>query len=155
MPPERPETYQKGPDVMSKSARTQRRYARAFQGQGKLTGFGFKAPAHSTRVLGPKTKANPPISIEDADSELITQPHTQHLLDIPQAGLSRARLASVLSDPSTDGEGAPSGLVDVEEMDAESTSTCKIGSSDNMDHDELEDWEVELEESIQGPTTHI
>ncbi len=153
MPPEQPKTYQKGPDVMSKSAQTQRRYVRAFRGQGKLTGFGFKAPAHPTRVLGPKAKgkAKSPISIEDSDSEPITQPRAQHPLDI---GLSRARSASVLSDPSTDGEGAPSGLADVEEMDA-GESACEIESPDNMDHDELEDWEVELEESIQGPTTHI
>jgi len=127
---------------MSKSVRTQRRYARAFRDQGKLTGFRFKAPAHPTRVLGPKAKgkAKSPISIEDGDSELITQPHAQHPLDIPlgQAGLSRASSASVLSDPSTDGEGVPSGLVDVEEMDA-GESACKIESPENMDHNELED----------------
>ena len=40
---ERPKEYKKGPSVMSKSARTQRCYEKAFRGQGKLTGFGFKA----------------------------------------------------------------------------------------------------------------
>ena len=42
----RPKTYKKGPDVMSKSERTQRRHAQVMQGQGRLTGFGFKGPLY-------------------------------------------------------------------------------------------------------------
>lgn len=40
---------------MNKSKRTQQRYQRAFRGQGKLTGFGFKAPSYPPRVKGPKS----------------------------------------------------------------------------------------------------
>ena len=54
--PNRPKTYKKGPDVMSKSKCTQQRYQRTFRGQGKLTGFGFKAPSYLPRVETPKSK---------------------------------------------------------------------------------------------------
>ena len=112
----------KGPDVMAKSKRTQERYARAFRGQGKLTGFGFKAPLYPVRVKGPKTKPEP-------DQPGVTQPPAQPPVPISDeqreveplqtAGLSRMRSALVLSDPSTDGEAAmAAGLDDVDEMDA-------------------------------------
>ncbi|KAF8317806.1 hypothetical protein F5887DRAFT_1088617 [Amanita rubescens] len=39
LPAERPNEYKKGPSVMSKSARTQRHYQKAFRGQRMLTGF--------------------------------------------------------------------------------------------------------------------
>ena len=54
--PDRPKTYKKGPDVMSKSKRTQQRYQRTFRGQGKLTGFRFKAPSYPPRVETPKPR---------------------------------------------------------------------------------------------------
>jgi hypothetical protein len=60
MQSERPKTYKKGPNVMSKSERTQRRHAKAMQGQGRLTGFGFKAPLYPVRVVGVKEPAKPP-----------------------------------------------------------------------------------------------
>ena len=53
----RPKTYKKGPDVMSKSERTQRRHAQVMQGQGRLTGFGFKGPLYLVRVVGVKQPA--------------------------------------------------------------------------------------------------
>jgi hypothetical protein len=60
MQSEKPKTYMKGPDVMAKSKRTQEIYAQAFWGQGKLTGFGFKALSYPVRVKGLKTRANLP-----------------------------------------------------------------------------------------------
>jgi len=124
MQPERPKTYQKGPDVMSKSERTQRRHARAFRGQGQLSGFGFKAPSYPARVVGPKMKANPPASTENVEPRSIAQPPAQPpspmSLNAPNILPSRTRSASVLSDPSTDGEAVvASGFADVDEMDAE------------------------------------
>jgi len=133
MQPERPKTYQKGPDVMSKSERTQRRHARAFRGQGQLTGFGFKAPSYPARVVGPKTKANPPASTENVEPQSIAQPPAQ------MAGPSRTRSASVLSDPSTDGEAVvASGFAGVDEMDAEPPKDDE-SLADDMNDEELED----------------
>lgn len=151
---------------MSKSERTQRRHARAFRGQGKLTGFRFKAPAYQPRVLGLKISANPPAPMHDIETDLDAQPHAQPPpsptpLDAPslQVGLSRARSASVLSDPSTDGEvERASGLADVEEVNAEKGSDVESNSEsavNEMDDEELEDWECELEDSVQGPTSNV
>ena len=165
MQPERPKTYQKGPDVMSKSERTQWRHARAFRGQGQLTGFGFKAPLYPARVVGPKMKANLPASMEDVEPQLIAQPPVQPLspmsLDTPNippsqiARPSRMRSASVLSDQSMDGEAVVVlGFADVDETDTE----CQKDNEslvDDMNDQELEDWEAELDESVQGPKSHV
>ena len=49
---------------MSISKRIQQRYQRTFRGQGKLTGFGFKAPTYLPRVETPKSK--PKVTIRAA-----------------------------------------------------------------------------------------
>jgi len=62
----------------------------------------------------------------------------------------------VLSDPSMDGKVVASGLPDVAELNAEKGSDVESDSlADDMNDEELEDWEVELEESVQGTTSHI
>ena len=68
----------KEPDVMAKLKWTQKRYAQAFWGQRKLTGFGFKAPSYPVRVKGLKTRANLPELIRDAEpDQSVVQPHAQ------------------------------------------------------------------------------
>ena len=76
---------------MSKSARTQSRYQKAFRGQRKLTSFGFIAPQYDphlqlSSVPGPSllSKQNDTVKVDWA-----TQGSKKHP-------------ASVLSDPSTD-----------------------------------------------------
>jgi len=79
---------------MSKSERTQRRHAKAMRGQGRLTGFGFKAPSHPVRVVGVKQPAKPP-----SKSIPVDQPIAQPLSPGPESpvpGPSRARSSSVL-----------------------------------------------------------
>ena len=110
----KPKTYQKGPDVMSKSTQTQQHYAVVFQGQGKLTGFGFKAPTYSLRAHGTKSAGKRMLSpVVKPDQQLITLPPPQSITQppllpepsLPTLGLSqpsRVRSASILSDPSTD-----------------------------------------------------
>jgi hypothetical protein len=63
----------------------------------------------------------------------------------------------VLSDPSTDGEVAEaSGLADVDEIDAENLNDMEsVAPEDDVNNEELEDWEIELEESVQGPMSHV
>ncbi|KAF8512208.1 hypothetical protein JB92DRAFT_2930111, partial [Gautieria morchelliformis] len=95
---ERPKTYKKGPDVMSKSDRTQRRHARAMQGQSRLTAFSFKAPSYPTRVVRPKIPTKDSLMpIIDPEEQIRYQPEPKRL---------RVRSSSVLSDPSTDNEAA-------------------------------------------------
>jgi hypothetical protein len=157
----------KGPDVMAKSKQTQERYAQAFRGQGKLTGFGFKAPSYPVRVKGLKTRANPPEPMRDVEPDqsivqLPTQPPVpisdeQPEIELSQtAGLSRTRSASVLSDPSTDGEAtAAAGLDDVDEMAAAPESGDGDVSEVETDEEDIEDWEADLDEGVQGPESHI
>ena len=61
----------------------------------------------------------------------------------------------MLSDPSTDGEAQASGLADVNEMDAEPEKSYLESLADDINDEELEDWEAELDESVQGPKNHI
>jgi hypothetical protein len=55
--------YKRGPDVMSKSERTQRRYRKAWQGQKKLDTF------FVTRSTTPHKRSPPEPSISDGDSD--------------------------------------------------------------------------------------
>ena len=136
--------YWKGPDVMSKSDQTWQRHAKAFQGQGQLTAFGFKAPSYPARVLGPKTKAaaNPPVLMQDVQvtewlepqAQLIAQPHSSMSLDAPsQIGRPvRTRSATVLSDPSTEDEAVTaSSFGDVAEKDVPKNDDLEY-LADNM-----------------------
>ena len=100
----RPKTYVKGPDMMSKSTQMKFRYASSFRNQTKLTWFSHKAPSYPTKVQ-PKVVVSTDGNVGDVEviKTLIVQPQD----DPPIAGPSQTscmRSASVLSDPSTDGE---------------------------------------------------
>ena len=98
----RPKQYAKGPDVMNKSKRTQERYRKQNKDQTSLTGhFGF------TRVMVSPTGADT-LSITQSTSESAPQIIVMSESVLPPSG-SRARSASVLSDPSIDAGGV-SGL---------------------------------------------
>ena len=88
---------------MSKSLRTQQCYAVAFQGQGKLTGFGFKAPSYSPRVHGTKSKGKSSLSpVVKPDQQPTMQPPPQPEPSLPTPGPSQSsqvRLAPVHLDP--------------------------------------------------------
>ena len=103
--------------------------------------------------MGPKAKANLPVSMQN---QLIAQPLASPTLpDAQIARLLRTRSASVLSDPSTDGEvQAALGLADVNEIDAKPEKSDLEFLADDIDDKELEDWEAELDESVQGPKIH-
>jgi hypothetical protein len=102
------------------------------------------------KVLGPM---NPPALVQDIELESNAPPAQPPLA---QTGSSRARSASVLSDPS-DGEVAEaSGLADVDEIDAENLNNVEsVSPEDDVNDEELEDWEIELKESVQGLTSHV
>jgi hypothetical protein len=153
----RPKTYKKGPDVMSKSERTQRRHAQAMQGQGRLTGFGFKAPSYPVRVVGVKQPAKPPSELIPIDQP-IAQPRSPSPMESPLPGPSRVRSSSVLSDPSTDNDSeavTDPGFADVDENEAEAQNGNVSELEADMNEDEIEEWEGELEEGLQGPKSHI
>ena len=138
---------------MSKSEWTQQRHARTFQGQGQLTGFGFKAPSHPTRVVGLKVKANLLVSTQD---QLIVQPLPPTSPDAQIARPFRMRSTSVLSDLLTDDEAqGASGLADVNKMDTEPPKVDLESLADDINDKELEDWKAELNESVQGLKSHI
>ncbi len=156
---------------MSKSSRTQRQYQKAFRGQGKLTGFGFKAP-HYDPHLQPLSGPGPSSLSKQRDADMVSLNLLDHPVQpLPQASLqdTRKRSASVLSDPSTDhdihsednvldgqdpgasDEGAKSGIKNRGE-----TLDSELVTVDPAEHDEeVEDCEAELEEVVEGPKGHI
>jgi hypothetical protein len=72
--------------------------------------------------------------------------------DVPHSSGSRARLTSVLSDPSTD-EGDPddpSSLADVQEVGEDVG-----GEIQEEGLDELENYKSDLKEAIQGPKRSV
>ena len=155
---------------MSKSARTQRRYQKAFKGQRKLTGFGFMAPQYDPHLSSGPGPSQSPLTLLQG---------------------SRKCSASVLSDPSTDCDAHSEGEVlddaqdlgvideclsesrseielewdpvnvdlagdDAEVEDGEDGSEIELDlDSVNVDpagHDaEVEDGEAQLEEVVEGP----
>ena len=103
-------------------------------------------------------KANLPALMEDIEPQPITQPPVQppspmslgvpNILPSQIAGLSRTISASMLSDPSMDGEAVvASGFADVDKVDAEPPKDDET-LADNMDDEELKDWEADLDESV-------
>src|SRR5882724_10624650 len=98
---------------MSKSLRSQQRYARAMWGQGKLVGFGFKVPLYQPLVhpkeqsqpqaltlfiqptLDPPSEAPSALSVND-----LTASPPASSTDMLSSSISRVRSSSVLSDPS-------------------------------------------------------
>ena len=153
LPAEQPKEYKKGPSVMSKSARTQRRYEKGFRGHEKLTGVGFKALQYDPRLQSPSGPG--PLSSSNSDTGNLDQldraaqppPHMQESLQD-----SRKRLVSVLSDPSTDHDlHSDSKVLDAQNLDMidesprfESENRSEISDLDPViaggDHDkEIED----------------
>ena len=123
MQSERPKTYKKGPDVMSKSAEwTQRRHARAMQCQGRQTGFRFKAPAYLVMVVEVQQPAKPPsksIPVDQPIAQPLSDGPIKMALESPVPGPSRVRLSSIVSDPSSDSEGTTgTELANIDEIEA-------------------------------------
>jgi len=95
----------------------------SFSGPRKADWIVSRLLSYPVRVKGLKTRANPPEPMRDVEpDQSIVQPPTQPPVPISDeqpeielsqtAGLPRTRLASVLSDPSTDGEAtAAAGLM--------------------------------------------
>ncbi|KAM6493443.1 hypothetical protein JOM56_011577 [Amanita muscaria] len=146
---ERPKQYAKGPDVMSKSKRTQERYRKQNKDQTSLTRFGFSIKSAVNTISHPIVTNNnaarsPQIMTTTA------QPRPSETDVLPPSG-SRTRSASVLSDPSTDAgdrtdQDDPSSLADVQEVDED------IGGEIQAEGlDEQEIYESDLEEAFQGP----
>ena len=163
---------------MSKSLRTQYRHAKSFKTQTKLTGFGYKAPYYPTKIQPKKTQpkvfASAPIA-DDVDEVIETPSALPRDVNLPAEGsskASRARSASVLSDPSTDndhigvlaltdvGEEADQGDTDsdselVQDDQAELADVNSGSMMAEKSDDDVEDDEDELMEGVQGPKGHI
>jgi hypothetical protein len=169
-PAEWPKEYKKGPDVMSKSSRTQRWYQKAFRCQGKLTGFGFKAPnydPHLQLLSGP----GPSSLSKQRDADMVSLNLLDHPVQPPpQASLqdTRKHSASVLSDPSTDHHiHSEDNVLDDQDLGAsdEGAKSRIKNRGETLDSElvvdpaeydeEVEDLEAELEEVVEGPKGHI
>lgn len=151
---ERPKVYIKGPDVMSKSARTLRRYKKSWQTQTTLDNFRFTSSGSSSRVASPAPSRMPSRtrspSVEIVDMDI---PASSTLLSQPESLIPRRRHASASPEQSSGSEA---------EMDpVDSRETAEIlaleeeieAEVENMvvPDDDLEAWEEELDENIAGP----
>jgi hypothetical protein len=150
---ERPKQYAKGPDVMSKSKRTQERYRKQNKDQTSLTCLGFSIKSAVDTISHPiiannNTARSPQIMTTSA------QPQPSETDVLPPSG-SRTRSASVLSDPSTDAgdrtdRDDPSSLADVQEVDEDVGGEIQ---AEGLDEQEI--YESDLEEAFQGPKCAI
>ena len=99
--------------------------------------------------MGLKTKANLPVSMEDVEPQPITQPPAQPSSPMsPNILPSRTRSVCMLSDQSMDGEAVVAlGFANVDETGAEPQKDDQ-SLADDMNDEELEDWEADLDESV-------
>ncbi|KAF7323696.1 hypothetical protein MKEN_00590500 [Mycena kentingensis (nom. inval.)] len=130
--------YGKGPDVMSKSDRTRRRYAAAWRTQTRLTSSGFtKTP--NFRRLSPQQRGSPsPISIHGSDSEDDARS--------PPASLIPSIRPRSLSVASSDGD-----LEDAADAAVSEEIDTAIAAAPPVPVPQLEAWEDELDENVVDP----
>lgn len=170
---ERASEYIKGPDVMSKSERTQQRYRKATAGQQSLTQFNFAVASGSTPALSTRTpSSSAPIIIRGSDSD----PDS----DTPKI-IPRVRMASqspeppeqidevfVGDDPDEGDNSVPPSTSSAVQSDDDGEVAVGIEPLDpslekevedeieqmmaaERDEDEAEAWEKELDENIHNP----
>ncbi|KAK6977235.1 hypothetical protein R3P38DRAFT_2376179, partial [Favolaschia claudopus] len=119
--------YKKGPDMASKSARSQRRHREAIAAQQKLTAFGFSARQSSReRVL-------------DEDVEELVDSHE----DAAGTQDSDVDMASVRSESAR--SAASSMSVDESESQSSSPSDSDADDEDAVDEEGIHEWELEAE----------
>ncbi|KAJ7280466.1 hypothetical protein C8J57DRAFT_1501912 [Mycena rebaudengoi] len=166
---ERPIFYAKGPDVMSKSSCTQRRYRKSWKNQTKLENFitssnrtsSTHAPSSrmSSRMPSPQ-RTPPPEDTMGMEIEIFPEGSPQPI--IPRRRRASASPNQLSNSPSdhlespgitllSSGAITPIDLADnVEILEAEKEVMAEVESMD-MDTEQLEAWEDELDENIQGP----
>jgi len=111
------------------------------QGQGRLTRFSFKVSLYPVRDVGMKQWASPPV-VKDPP---IVEPPSPSPIEMVLESLPsplRVRSSSMLLDPLTDNEAAAG---------PELVESRKV---EVLDID-IEEWEDELEECLQGPKSHV
>lgn len=130
---ERPKTYMKGPDVMSKSARTQRRHRNANRGQTTLGAFGFAAThrrqTEVSALIATESLSPPPTNV------IVRQESVE--VEIPPPG-----------PPETSGSNA----VPIRQESVEAVIPPERPHPQDREIDEVacEAWEDEVDECIRG-----
>ncbi|KAJ7035472.1 hypothetical protein C8F04DRAFT_1182375 [Mycena alexandri] len=151
---ERPKVYIKGPDVMSKSARTLRRYKKSWQTQTRLDNFRFTSSGSSSRVASrapsrmPSQPQSP--SVEFVDMEI---PASSTLLSQAESLVPRRRRASASPEQSSGSEAEMTSIDSPETAEILAVEEEIEAEVENMvvPDDDLEAWEEELDENIAGP----
>lgn len=120
---------------MSKSARTQRRYQKAFRGQRKLTSFGFMAPQYDPHLQ--------PLTLLQGSRKCSLQ-----CFQIPLQiviFIQRVKLCMMLQDMGAIDEGLSENRSEIQ-LDLDPVNVDPAGHNA-----EVEDWEAEVEEVVEGP----
>ncbi|KAJ6561653.1 hypothetical protein B0H19DRAFT_1068406 [Mycena capillaripes] len=148
-PDGRPKEYVKGPDVASKSARTQQRHAGSIRMQTNLDGFlsapSFSTGSSSTAVFSTlqdeglhiSDHGTPPPTETSNSTPFSTAPPSR--APSPPQIIPRTRSASVLSEPD-------------DEPDEQSPPLIQVDNSDEeMEEDEdPNDWDAVVDDIING-----
>ena len=133
-------TYAKGPDVMSKSARTRCRYAKANSNQTALTQFGFS-------IALPSPSFNPSHQLRHST----TPPSEIDLTAEVSPVIPCHRSSTPSSDPVTS-EKEASSVSEADNIEVERAKDSHI--SDDVELN-AEDWEDKIEESVHGPVSQV
>ncbi|KAH9011560.1 hypothetical protein EDB85DRAFT_2228358 [Lactarius pseudohatsudake] len=147
-PKERPRTYAKGPDVMSKSLRTRQRYQKEWKSQTTLNSF-FRVPGAS---LARSYTASPAPSM----SSSTTIPRGRRASELSSDSSESSHAGEIVSSVATPAV-APISESDVEnnEQDGSDESLGGAGEEEDDFPDEneeiMEEWEHELDLAVQSP----
>ncbi|KAJ7891443.1 hypothetical protein B0H13DRAFT_1887216 [Mycena leptocephala] len=151
---ERPKVYIKGPDVMSKSARTLRRYKKSWQTQTRLDNFRFTSSGSSNCVASrapsrmPSCPRSPSVEIVDMDI-----PASSTLLSQAESLIPCRRRSSASPEQSSGSEAKMTPVDSPETAEILAVEEEIEAEVENMvvQDDDLEAWEEELDENIAGP----
>ncbi|KAF8179909.1 hypothetical protein BJ912DRAFT_1062706 [Pholiota molesta] len=134
---DRPPTYKKGPDVMSKSRRTQQRYKATFANQSRLDSFIIRQPSRSSSTTS-------------------SIPHRRRASERDDSSVSSSKSVEELPPPpsSPGSEPAIQPNQDIDIPNAASDDGDEPGDEDiqpdTLDEADQESWEHELDLGVQG-----
>ena len=134
---ERPEKYQKGPDVMSKLKRTQQRYRKANRDQTKLDAFGFGKQSKRLNVEGPLSDGQ--TQLAEYGSEAMDNTNEEVLVPIRQESVP------VDLRMSSDGSETENQQLLASSDDIGHPSSDKLDEEQELREDQ---WEAELDDCV-------
>ncbi|EDR04366.1 uncharacterized protein LACBIDRAFT_330618 [Laccaria bicolor S238N-H82] len=150
---ERPKTYMKGPDVMSKSVRSQQRHAKVFKDQTQLDAFFEARPTRSgSSIPQVRRVSDRSISSEESEDSVEVIRETYNISDGEDNREVSVGLSTVPESELTMGNSDNSASEEEELGDDDEEINLP---SPERQAEEMEAWEEELEQDVSNPPTEI